>query len=232
MPRLVRALTAAILAAAFVVPTLSHAATQSAGLGTVYIHVTPSSIGVVGSLTSGAVNVRIRTTGTKDAAVLLIRLNPGVTPAKIQAFTRSKASNDLNNVTEVMGALVMDSDAPRGITALQVVLQPGLYAALNISNHNGQGPHTLFSVARSPQPAALPPRQATVHAIDFGFRGAGILHNGSVVRYYNNGHVVHMFIAIRAASLQGARQIVTLLKEGRDRKALPLATGTAELAGP
>jgi hypothetical protein len=67
--------------------------------------------------------------------------------------------------------------------------------------------------------------QARMSSIEFGFRGPGTLHNGDLVRFGNDGFVVHMIVAARGASLAGAQKIAKLLKEGKERQAQRLVTG-------
>lgn len=78
-----------------------------------------------------------------------------------------------------------------------------------------------------------PPPQATIHIVDFGFRGPTTLRVGETLRIYNNGYVVHMADAIGARSQQDARQIETLLEAGKDKQAQHLATNSfLAFAGP
>ncbi len=62
-------------------------------------------------------------------------------------------------------------------------------------------------------------------SIEFSFRGPGTLHNGDLVRFGNDGFLVHMIVAARGVSLAGAQKIAKLLKKGKDRQAQQLATG-------
>lgn len=78
-------------------------------------------------------------------------------------------------------------------------------------------PFTTFKITKSSSPARLPTPQARMSSIEFGFRGPGTLHNGDLVRFGNDGFVVHMIVAGRGASLAGAQKIAKLLKEGQER---------------
>jgi len=64
-------------------------------------------------------------------------------------------------------------------------------------------------------------------SIEFSFRGPGTLHNGDLVRFGNDGFLVHMMVAARGANLAGAQKIAKLLKEGKNGQAQQLATGFA-----
>src|SRR6266700_3991609 len=77
----------------------------------------------------------------------------------------------------------------------------------------------------SASPARLPAPRAAMSSIEFSFRGPGTLHNGDLVRFGNDGFLVHMMVAARGASLAGAQKIAKLLKEGKDGQAQQLATG-------
>ena len=59
--------------------------------------------------------------------------------------------------------------------------------------------------------------------------GAGelVVADGELVRFANQGFLVHMIVAARARNLAGARQIARLLKAGKDGPAQKLATGFA-----
>ena len=59
----------------------------------------------------------------------------------------------------------------------------------------------MFTVTRSSSPASLPAPQATVATIEFGFRGATTLRDGTLVRFKNNGYLIHM--------VQGAAQVAS-----------------------
>jgi hypothetical protein len=51
-----------------------------------------------------------------------------------------------------------------------------------------------------------------------------VLHDGELVRFANNGFLVHMIVAARARSAAGAHEIARLLKAGENGQAQHLAT--------
>ena len=95
-----------------------------------------------------------------------------------------------------------------------------------------QWPHATFTVAAAASPVTLPAPQATVTAIEFGFRGPAVLHHGNLVRFANGGFLVHMIEAIKAPNAGVAQQIATDLRAGQDGAAQRLATGSYGFAGP
>ena len=105
--------------------------------------------------------------------------------------------------------------------------------ALDTEKNNPHSwPIASFTVAASSAPAALPAAGATIKAIEFGFKSPKTLHDGSVVRLQNDGHLVHMIDGIKVKNAAGARKLMALLKAGKDSKAEKLATGETNLMGP
>ena len=90
-----------------------------------------------------------------------------------------------------------------------------------------------FTVTQSSSPAALPNAAATQTAIEFGFRGPTVLHDGTIVRAQNGGYLVHMVIAIGVKNATTGRQVMALLRAGKDGKAQKLSNRQfLGLAGP
>jgi hypothetical protein len=223
------ALAVALTATAGLLITGGASSAASSSLPTVTISLTGTSIAVGGTLTSGAVNVTSTTTN-KDAEPTLVHLNPGVTAD--QALADPSVPRDPNNVSKY-GQIVFDADAPHGTSTVQTILPAGNYVALDTqSNNPAKAPHTTFTVAESAIPAALPPAAATVHAIEFGFKSPKTLHNGSVVRFSNDGFLVHMIAGVGAKNASSAKEITALLKAGKDKNAQKLATGFANFLAP
>jgi hypothetical protein len=192
------------------------------------------AIAVGGQTVSGAVDVVSTVTGEKTGSPALFRLDPGVTLEQFGAFMQSKASQDLNNAGK-LGQIVFDADAHRGTSSAETVLQPGQYVALDAGqsqSSNAIPPHTAFTVTQSPAPAALPKPQATVRAIEFGFRGPRTLRRGEVVRFVNDGFLVHMIVGIEAPSHAAAKRIDRLLRRGHDKQAQRLARGGVGFEDP
>ena len=202
-----------------------------AGLPTIDVSMTPTTIAVSGALQSGAVNIHSTTT-SGDSEPTLVRLNPGVTGDQALALLRSKAGQDPNNVGKI-GAIVFDADAPKGASDVQTTLQPGNYLAIDTSGDNpAKFPTTTFTVTQASQPASLPAANATVRGIDFAFTGPRTLHDGQVVRVENDGFVVHMIAGIGVKNAKTARKVTALLRAGKDNKAGKLATGFVSFQGP
>jgi hypothetical protein len=203
-------------------PTLNIALTGTTG------------VAVSGSEVSGAVNVVSTFSGKAPSGPNsngptwgLVRLNPGVSVLQAAGAVQS-AHGDINALTPY-GSLFADNSA--GVPT-QTVLTPGNYAALNITG-NGNPAIATFTVTQSSSPAALPNAAATETAIEFNFRGPTVLHNGTIVRAQNGGYLVHMVIGIGVKNAATGRQVMALLRAGKDGKAQKLANRNfLNLAGP
>ena len=191
-------------------------------------------VAVSGSEVSGAVTVLSTFSGkaprgpnSNGPTWGLVRLNPGVSVLQAVAAV-GKAHGDINALTPY-GSLFADNSAG---TPTQTVLAPGNYVALNITG-NGNPGLAPFTVTQSSSPAALPNAAATETAIEFGFRGPTVLHNGSMVRAQNGGFLVHMVIGIGVKNAATGRQVMALLRAGKLGKAQRLASHNfLALAGP
>jgi hypothetical protein len=189
-------------------------------------------VSVSGSMRSGAVSVTSTFSGklprrSMGADFGLVQLRPGVTLA--EAERAGQQSNDLNALTPY-ASIVVDAPAPGTV---QTVLTPGTWVALNLTG-NGQPGVMPFRVTKSSSPAALPAATATEAAIEFGFRGPTSLHNGTFIRVQNHGYLVHMITLNGAGnlSLADARELMGLLRAGKDRQARKFANTGFELLGP
>jgi hypothetical protein len=205
--------------AASALPTLNLALTGKTG------------ISVSGSEVSGAVNVVSTFTGKGQGQAALVRLNPALPPAQAlaQGFQAVQSHHgDLNALTALGDALVFDAGAPG---TAQTVLTPGAWVALNVTG-NGNPASMPFTVSQSASPAALPTPGGMVGAIEFGFRGTSVLHRGELVRFENDGYLVHMVVGIRVKNRAVAAAETAALLAGKDKLAMRLASGFANLAGP
>jgi hypothetical protein len=200
-------------------------------LPTLTMALTPNTVTVGGSMVSGAVNVVSTVTGEPNDSPVLFRLNPGVTPAQFGQAASSLGPNTPLDVLDPYGSIVFDGLAVKGRpTSAQTVLQTGTYVALE----NGNG-FQVFTVTQAAHPASLPTPGGTITAIEFGFRGAGTLHRGQIVRLQNHGFLIHMFLYGQAKSLSAAKKIEALLRAGQvgHGQAKKYATGVmGQFAGP
>jgi hypothetical protein len=204
---------------------------QAATLPSVTIAITPSSITVGGALQSGAVNVVSSATGTKEAQALLFLLKPGVSPAEFQAFLASKAGGDPNNAVK-FGSIVFDAEAQTK-SEVQTTLAPGQYVAMNVEGEGAPKGHTAFTVTAAPSPAALPAPGAIEKTIDFGFKGPKTLHVGEVVRFENEGFLVHMDLAFPVKGKKAAQKALGALASGHEKGLQKLLAGPpVNFAGP
>jgi hypothetical protein len=220
---------------AVVAGMIGGASAQAATLPTISATVSPTTIAVSGALQSGAVNVASTATGGKEPDVVFVRLNPGVSVDEVFAFlATNKASKDPNTVSKY-GSIVFDVEAGRGKpTEAQTILAAGQYVALNAEGEqSAKWARASFAVAASPAPAALPVAQATEKTIEYGFRGPSVLHVGEVVRFENEGYLVHMDLALSVKSKKAALKVVQGLATGHEKGLEKLASGPpASFAGP
>ena len=225
-----------VLAAALVTGSLAVAgagAAQAATLPTLSIAINASSVKVSGTVQSGAVNVASTATGVKEASVILALLKPGATFEEAEAAIQ-KAHGDPNAVSKY-GSLVFDAEvAPGQTNEAQTYLQPGQYVAV-VPGGEGKGSkaHALFTVTASPSPVALPTPEATIRSIEFGFRGPSTLHDGELVRFENEGYLVHMDVAFPVKNMKVAKQAVKDLLAGKEKAVEKLISGPpVGFAGP
>jgi hypothetical protein len=209
---------------------LSGGASGASSLPTLNIALTGNhGVSVSGSTVSGAVNVVSTHTGKGQGEAGLVRLNQGVTLQQAIAAVNSHGGDP--NALTPYGAIIFDAGAP---STTQTVLTPGNYAALNLSgNQNGPGGFATFTVTQASTPAALPPAKATQTAIEFGFKGPKVLHDGTIVRAQDGGYLVHMIIGFGVKNRKVGRQVMALLRAGKDGKAQRLSNHRfLNLAGP
>jgi hypothetical protein len=223
------------LCTALALGALGGGAAQAATLPTVTATVSATSITVSGALQAGAVNIASTATGGKEPSVVLFQLKPGVSLNEVYAFLDSnKLANDPNAAAKY-GSLVFDLEAGKGkATEAQTVLQPGQYVALNAEGEKpSKWPRSSFAVAASATPAALPAPAATEKTIEFGFRGPSVLHVGQLVRFENEGYLVHMDIGFAVKSKKAAKLVMKGLATGREKGLEKLAAGPpVGFAGP
>lgn len=212
--------------------TAAEAATT---LPTISATVSPTSVAVSGALQSGAVNIATTGTSGKEPGLVLFHLNPGASAAELFALLDSnKLTNDPNGAGK-LGSIVFDAEAGKGKPSeAQTVLAPGQYVAFNAEGEkSSKWPRTSFAVAASPSPAVLPAAQATEKTIEFGFRGPAVLKVGELVRFENEGYLVHMDLGFAVKSKKAAKLVVKGLLTGKEKGLEKLVAGPpANFAGP
>jgi hypothetical protein len=210
----------------------STIAQGTASLPTISITMDGSSIAVSGALQSGGVDIHSTATRPAGAEPTLVRLNPGATMAQLQAVLASKAGQDPNNVASV-GSIVFDADAPKGTSDAQTTLAAGNYVALDtVGSNPAKFPVAAVTIADAAAPAVLPTPAATIRAEEFSFTGPTTLKVGELVRFQNDGFLVHMIVAIRAKNTAGAKKIISALHAGKDKQLNKLAIGGAGFLDP
>jgi hypothetical protein len=222
---------AALVAAACIAAAGSA---QAATLPNLTLTLTNTSITVGGATQSGAVNVVTTATGVKgEASAILFLLKPGATFEEVEAAIQ-KAHGDIN-VTGKYGSLMFNAEVTPGHSdEAQTYLQPGNYVAV-LPGGEGQGSkaHALFTVTPSAAPVALPTPEATIRTIEFGFRGPTTLHDGELVRFENEGFLVHMDVAAPVKNMRAAKQAIKDLLAGKEKGIEKLISGQpVGFAGP
>lgn len=190
----------------------ASSAHKATGLPVLDVALSGMTITVSGSAVSGAVDVHL-TVARGQSGVALVHLNNGITLAQVAAAARN---GDPNAVQQV-GAIVFDAST-RGSRDVETVLPAGNYVALQVGQNGPIGTPVPFFVSRSAAPAVLP-AAPTQKAIDFGFRGPTVLHNGAMIRALNRGWLVHMIVLLGARNHASGVAAVRLLRAGMDRKA-------------
>jgi hypothetical protein len=220
-----RTLTVA-LGMACVGAALWAASPAQAALPQLTLTVGRSSIAVGGATQSGGVDVVASTGIEKGAEAMLFRLDPGRSASELEAFLRRKKSDDPNDAGRY-GSIVFSSEAfPGHSSRAQVELAPGDYVALAAPGHGPPKIAQPFTVSAAALPAALPKPGATIRLVDFDFHGPSTLHEGELVRFENDGFLVHMDVALPVAGKAAARRVVHAMVTGRQK-------GLGELfAGP
>ncbi|MGA2321394.1 MAG: hypothetical protein ABSG95_11740 [Solirubrobacteraceae bacterium] len=229
---------AALLAAAgllaFAGALIAVGTAQASTLPTLRIAISPSSATVGGTLESGGVNVVTTDTGVKEATEILFLLKPGVSVAEAEAFISTKKAHKDPNNTDKLGSIVFDTEVSPGRNSeVQTDLQPGQYLLLIGEGEGEVKLRSTFTVSASTAPAALPTPGATIRSIEFGFRGPSTLHDGEIVRFENEGFLVHMDIAARVKNMAAAKRAIKLLRAGNEKQLEKLIVGPpTTFAGP
>ena len=212
-----KTLRTTLAAAALAGASLCAVTPAQAALPTLTLTLTKTSITVGGSTQSGAVNIISTGTGVKEASAILFLLKPGDTVAEVEAALKGGAGKD-PNVAMKYGSVVFDAEVTSGHTnEAQTNLVPGNYVALGGAGEGGPKLKEPFTVTASKSPAVLPTPEATIRSIEFGFRGPTVLHDGELVRFENEGFLVHMDIAFPAKNKADAKKIVKDLLTGKEK---------------
>ena len=223
MKRIVSLAATATVLGVLVAGGLTAAASSAAsGLPTLTLAMNGKSITVGGTLQSGAVNIVSTVTKEAQGNPALVRLDPGVSFGQAAAAVMGHKGDF--NYLDPYGALVFSTTVNKGGSgSVQTLLQPGNYVALDLTG-NGKPVYSLFTVSQAANPASLPAPQATVASIEFAFRAPGTLHDGELVRFENQGFLVHMIVAAGVKNEHNAKKLTALLKAGKDNQAMKLAT--------
>jgi hypothetical protein len=209
-------------------------AAQASALPTVSIAINASSGTVSGALESGGANVVSTDTGVKEATEILFLLKPGVTVAEAEKLIgEKKAQKDPNNTAKV-GSIEFDAEVNPGVSSeVQTELHAGQYLLLVGAGEGEVKLRGTFVVSAAKAPVALPTPEATIRSIEFGFRGPSTLHDGELVRFENEGFLVHMDLAAPVKNMKAAKEAVKDLLAGKEKAFGKLIIGQpAGFAGP
>ncbi|HEV3048438.1 MAG TPA: hypothetical protein VGY13_13880 [Solirubrobacteraceae bacterium] len=228
---LARLLLPAALCAVALLVLVARAGAET--LPTLSLTFTKTSVTVGTPPQSGGVNVVASATATKEASAILFLLKPGATVAEVEAFLHSPLAKDPNNAAK-FGAIVFDAEVTPGQKSeTQTSLAAGQYLVLKGEGEGAPAVLGKFTVTAAASPTMLPAPAATVRSIEFGFRGPKVLHDGELVRFENEGFLVHMDVAIPAKSHADALKIEKDLLNGKEKGIEKLAGGQPfEFAGP
>ena len=208
------------------------ASAQASTLPTLTLALTKTSITVGGTTQSGAVNIISTGTGVKEGSAILFLLKPGATVAEVESALKGGAGKDPNKATKY-GSIVFDAEVSSGqANEAQTILVPGNYVALGGVGEGGPKLKEPFTVTAAASPAVLPTPEATVRSIEFGFRGPTTLADGELVRFENEGFLVHMDIVIPVKNHSDAKKVVKDLLAGKEKGIEKLIIGQPFGAGP
>lgn len=224
--RLIAALVGASALVLLVIASMASAASGQGALPQLSLAFTASSINASGSMQSGGVNVVTTNGGAKEGEVILFLLKPGVSLQEVEAFLGSKQAQDPNAAGRY-GSLVFSAETipAKGSSEAQTSLVPGQYVALAGFGHGAPRLHTTFTVTAAANPVALPKPEATIRSIEFDFRGPSTIRKGELVRFENQGYLVHMDLAFPVASKQAAKEVAAGFKTGKSKGLKKLLTG-------
>jgi hypothetical protein len=204
-------------------PTAAPAVRPDVAPPVLTFKMTGKKVTIGGTRQSGALRVVFTVTGEPTGDPTLVRIDPGATVAEFLAHLNA-IGNDQNNLYGI-GQVVLSTQANKGTSAAYVSLTPGTYIALDPAG-NGAPPLTAFTVGKARHPAPLPKPGATIATREFGFTGTAVIRDGELVRWQNNGFLVHMIFGAQASSLADAQKIAADLLAGDDNAAMALAINT------
>jgi hypothetical protein len=225
-------LLASVLGSASIIGVTAGSA--QAAMPTLTISATASAVTVAGTPQAGGVNIITKSTGVKEAGILLIHIRSGSTGAEVFSFLSAHHGGGTANEASKFGSIVFDNEAPSGKgSEAQTTLEAGEYIVLVTGEKGPNGIHSTFAVAASPVNPALPAAAAKIRAIDFGFKGASTIKTGEVVGFENEGFLVHMNFAFPVKSKKAAAKVMAALRSGHEKGLEKLIAGPpVSFAGP
>lgn len=117
------------------------------------------------------------------------------------------------NYLDGYASVTFSAAAPTGTSiAGQTVLSAGNYVALDLGSNTAPAP---FTVTPSTNPTALPTPAATVASIEFNFTGPTTWHDGTLMRFENDGFLFHMIVGAQLKSKADYAKVRALLIANR-----------------
>jgi hypothetical protein len=205
--------------------TTSFVAASS--LPTLTLAVTKINVVVGGSKVSGAVNIVSTLTGEANDSPALVLLAPRVTPKVaveshlVDQRRLARCNRSLRD--DRVRWLHQRRDSDHG---------PGGSPAWPLRRGRQRQRLHRFTVTKCANPARLPTPGGTVKAIDFAFRGSSTLSDGELVRFSNDGYLIHMLAYAQTKDMADAKQAEADLLAGtiNKQKTQELGTGVKSTA--
>ena len=144
-----------------------------------------------------------------------------MTVAEFEAFVKSKADRGPEQRLDKLGSIVFDAKGtPGGTSEAQTDTAARQLRRAQRRRRKPDEPaaHDLHGHGRRPRPPRCPPRRRVEKTIEFGFRGPTTLKVGEVVRFENEGFLVHMDIAFPVKSKRAAQKGLRPSRQARKRR--------------
>lgn len=205
--RLFGAVASVAAVAAAAASAIAPAATHGAKVADTTLHIAMSDGALTvdrHSVPAGRTLVSVATTGRQAHALMLARLEDGVTPARFKRALNTKDGQAAVSLASFRGGI--DSLPPAGTTWQMVTdLRPGTYVVVDHAENGGKPNFDLggFSTVRvtgsqGPQ-TAVPAARGSIEMVDFAFRIhlSRTFHGRGWIRFANRGHDIHRIILLR-----------------------------------
>lgn len=155
------------------------------------------------SLPSGPTLVRVATSGRRQHALILARLDDGVTPARFRRALHTKDGRAALRLASFRGGI--DALPPAGTWEMVTDLRPGTYVVVDHAENGGKpnfdrgGFATVRVTAARGTALPAPAARGSIEMVDYAFaiRLPGTFHGRGWIRFANRGHEIHRIILLR-----------------------------------